>query len=92
MDWDMPVSGEYSSEPLTVEGYRLTLQNPSTVTTLMQMGSIAKPDIADIIKLYPEHFSKLTRFALRQGIPLDKLLDWISDYIGWSESEDFIRK
>jgi hypothetical protein len=92
MDWDRVMSGteEYSCEPLTVEGYKRTLQNPGTVYRAMQLGSIAKLDIVDVIKLYPEHFSKLTRFADRQGIPLEELFDWITDYISWSESEDFI--
>lgn len=94
MDWDIVMSGteEYSCEPLTVEGYRLTLQNPGTVYRAMQMGSIAKPDIVSIIKLYPEHFGKLTRFAERQGIPLEELMDWITDYISWSEAEDFVER
>jgi len=92
MDWDMVMSGteEYSCETLTADGYKRTLQNPETVYRAMQLGSIAKPGIVDIIKLYPEHFGKLTRFAERQSIPLEELFDWVSDYITWSESEDFI--
>ncbi len=92
MDWDMVMSGteEYASEPLTVEGYRRTLQSPGIVYRAMQMGSIARPDIVDIMKLYPEHFGKLVRFAERQGIALEELMDWITDYISWSEAEDFV--
>ena len=93
MDWDIPMTGnEFSSEPLTVEGYRRTLQTPGAVYRAMQIGSIAKPAIADILKLYPEHFEKLLRFADRQGIPHEELLDWVSDYISWSEAEDFIER
>ena len=90
MDWDMIMNGteDFSCEPLTVEGYKRTLQNPGTVYRAMQIGSIAKPDIVDIIKLYPEHFKRLAQFATRQGIPLEELFDWVTDYISWAEAED----
>jgi hypothetical protein len=90
MDWDMVMSGkeDLSFKPLTVEGYKRTLQNPETVYREMQTGSIAKPDIVDIIKLYPEHFKRLVHFAARQGIPLEELFNWVTDYISWAEAED----
>ncbi len=90
MDWDRVMGGEeeFSCEPLTAESYRRTLQNPETVYRAMQSGSIAKPDIVDIIKLYPEHFGRLVRFATRQGISLEELFDWVTDYISWAEAED----
>lgn len=93
MDWDMPMTGlEFSSEPLTVETYRRTLQSPGAVYRALQMGSIAKPTIEHIFHLYPEHFGKLLRFAERQGIQEHELMDWITDYITWSEAEDFIER
>jgi hypothetical protein len=93
MDWDMPMSGqELSSEPLTVAGYKRTLQSPSTVYCAMQIGSIAKPKIEDIFKLDPEHFGRLLIFADKMSIPHSQLLEWTTDYIVWSESEDFIER
>jgi hypothetical protein len=90
MDWDMPMTPTYTMEPLTVASYRKTLQSPAAVGRAILIGSIAKPEMSDIIKLYPEHFGKLIAFADRRGIPHNELIAWITDYICWSESEDFI--
>jgi hypothetical protein len=93
MDWDMPMTGnEYSSEPLTVEGYRRILQSPAQVYTAIRIGSIAKPTIEQIFDLYPEHFSKLIRAATKQNVSIDEILDWAADYISWSESEGFTER
>lgn len=93
MDWDMPMTGnEFSCEPLTAESYRRSLQTPGAVYRAIQIGSIARPSIEEIFKLYPEHFDKLLGFARRQGIAQAELLDWITDYITWSEAEDFIER
>jgi hypothetical protein len=92
MDWDKAMISDYSNEPLTAESYRQSLQSPGVVYKAMQAGSIAKPSITDIIKLYPDHFGKLCSFADRHGIPHKELLDWITDYISWSEAEDFIER
>lgn len=93
MDWDFPMTGsEFSYEPITADSYRLSLQTPGAVYRAIQIGSIAKPEIEDIFKLYPNHFDKLLRFADRQGIARAELLDWLTDYVIWSEAEDFIER
>lgn len=93
MDWDLPMTNDYFlSEPLTVPDYRRTLQSPSHVYRALQIGSIAKPKIEDIFKLYPEHFGRLLVFADKMNIPHSQLLEWITDYIVWAESEDFIER
>jgi hypothetical protein len=93
MDTDTPITGnKYSSEPLTVEGYRRTLQSPAQVYTAIRNGSIAKPTIEQIFDLYPEYFSRLIRIATKQNVPKNDLIDWAADYISWSESEGFTER
>ena len=93
MDRDTSTTeNEHSSEPLTVEGYRRTLQSPAQVYTAIRNGSIAKPTIEQIFDLYPEHFSRLIRAATKQNVSRDEILDWAADYIRWSESEGFTER
>lgn len=95
MDWDMPMTMAekgYSYEPLTAESYIRSLQTPGAVYRALQMGSIAKPRIEDVFKLYPQHFSRLLSFADKMGIEHSDLLNWLTDYVVWAESEDFIER
>lgn len=53
-------------------------------------GTIQKPSIEQILVVYETEFRRLLRITDKLGVRRNEVIDWITDYIVWSEAEDFI--
>lgn len=84
MDWDNPIF--FSKESPSVK------LDEESVTEMLISGKLPKPSIEQMLKIYSDHFSRLLRVSDKLGVPRNDVVDWLTEYIVWSEAEDFIER